>query len=113
MIYVASPYSSPDLSLMELRYEAARAYTFLHIAKGLAIYSPITMCHHMTGLKDEATGDFGFWMAHDLNMVSWSTAVHVLKLTGWKASVGVKAEIAHAEKLGIPVLYVDWMVIHG
>jgi len=111
MIYVASPYSSPDLSLMELRYEAARAYTFLHIATGLAIYSPITMCHHMTGMKEEATADFNFWMTHDLNMVSWCTEVHVLKLAGWEESVGVKAEIVHAETLGIPVRYVDWSVI--
>lgn len=56
---------------------------------------------------DYRPGGWEFWEAYDRDMISRCDEVAVLRLSGWENSTGVRAEIAIAEELGLPVRYLD------
>jgi len=111
LIYLASPYSplpgdaDPD-ELRSDRFEAVNEYCARMHKAGLIYYSPITSSHMIakTGLVPDT---FEAWLPFDLQILSRCDRLWVLRLMGWGDSRGVRAEIEHAEKLGIPITYVD------
>lgn len=104
MIYLASPYTHPDPFVREERYlRAAKALSYLLSQKKWA-YSPIVHCHELAkigGLPPDAA----FWQAYDFYVLSKCDTFMVLRIDGWEQSKGVAAELAEAERLGIPVKY--------
>ena len=105
MIYLASPYSDPDPAVREARFDAACAHTATMIRAGRLVYSPIVHSHP---LANHGLGaDWDFWAAHDRAMLGLCEALVVLELPGWQQSVGVRAEVAIARELGLPVEVVD------
>ena len=103
MIYLAAPYSSPDIEVRQTRYEMACKATAELLREGKIIFSPIVHSHPLTdhGLP----GDWAFWQKVDTHMLRKSDRLLVLMMPGWKESIGVQAEIALAERLGIGVEY--------
>ncbi len=103
MIYVCSPYSDPNLEVRQARYEAACRATVELLREGKVVFSPIVHSHPLTdhGLP----GDWQFWQKVDSHMLRKADRVLVLMMPGWKESVGIQAEIALAERLGIGVEY--------
>lgn len=105
MIYIASPYSHPDLEIMQLRFEQVRDWTCALIAStGLPLFSPISYCHDLC-VKHDLPKDAKFWYEFNLAFISRSSEMIVLKLSGWDSSLGVAGEIKLAEELNIPVNY--------
>lgn len=51
--------------------------------------------------------DFEFWRQYDKAIISRCSELWVLTLPGWSESVGVAAEIEIANRLSIPVRYVE------
>lgn len=108
-IYLASPYSHPDRAVRETRYlEAVKAAGRLMKDRlGCAVFSPIAHSHMIAELT-RLPGDFDFWQGQDMGFIDfWATRIAVLKLDGWRESMGVRAEIARAESLGLPIEYLE------
>ena len=105
MIYLASPYSHHDKLQMERRYlGVVSALRYLIAREKQAIYSPIAHWHPVAVLID-LPRDAEFWAEGNKEMMRLADKVIVLRLEGWDTSVGVKAEIAYANELEIPVVY--------
>ncbi len=101
MIYLASPYSDPDPLVRKARYEAACDRAALMLADGRLVYAPVVYGHALA--ERGLPGDWAFWEQHNHAMLSRSTSLLILTLPGWQESEGVRAEIAIARSLGLPV----------
>lgn len=105
MIYIASPYSHPQPSVEQERYEKVKAYTTKLISEyKLLAFSPIVYGHQF---RTDIEGSFEQWADFDKYMIRHSSCMHVFKLPGWEESVGVTAEIELAVECGIPIHYVE------
>ena len=106
MIYLASPYSSPDDTIMESRFhEVARCAARL-MAVGVHLFCPITHTHPIACAGELPRG-WDYWQQFDYWFISRCDALVVVRMDGWEESKGVEAEIQIAHQCGIPVLYVD------
>lgn len=92
--YLSSPYFDPDPAVKERRHATVNQIAFDLMSQGIMVYSP----HRLGGMT---------WEDFDHTMLSRCDRVIVLKLPGWESSKGVAAEIACAEKLGIPIEWMD------
>lgn len=110
-IYVASPYSSPIMEIVQQRYKLAQAaVAFLSGNLSDAVYSPIVHFHHVATDFDMPT-HAEHWRIVNFIEIERSDAVFVVQGPGWKESIGVTGEIAHAKSVGCPLyslLPVDW-----
>jgi len=105
--YLGSPYSHEDLGVREERHRYVCQAAARLFESGIYTYSPIAhtvAINELGGLNEAA---FEFWRAFDLGMVDRLTGLMVLMLPGWRESVGLTAEIAHARATGKPVLWVE------
>lgn len=105
MIYLASPYTHPDFTIMTQRFEAVEAFTAHAILRRHIIFSPIVHGHALAQKFDMPT-DFNFWESYALGMLRASNEIWVLKLEGWQHSKGVNGEILEAQKLNKGITYV-------
>lgn len=106
LVYVASPYSSHDKDLVEARnVGVAMAMGYLmNTNDEYSFYSPI--CHtHPIATHCKLPGDWAFWKRFDETMLSRCEELWVFCMEGWRESIGVTAEIAIANDLGLPVKY--------
>ena len=101
MIYLASPYSHPDMHVREDRFWQACMEAARMIKAGELVYSPVAHSHWIStfGLP----GGWDFWRAHSLAMLRRCDELVVLELDGWQDSEGVRREIEAALAMGIPV----------
>lgn len=106
LTYLATPYSHPDKSVMEHRFRVVSAVAGRLLSSGVHIYSPISHCHPMAIQGDLPRG-WDFWKEYDEAILVNCKELIVLKQYGWEESKGVAAEVALAEKQGIPVRYMD------
>lgn len=105
LIYLASPYSSSDKTIKELRVEAVTRKTAELTAQGYFVFSPIVHSHSLT--RYELPGNWEFWKRIDEFMISRCDEVWILQLEGWQESVGVSAEIEIAKKLKKKIRYIS------
>lgn len=103
LIYLASPYSHPSEAVRRFRYLQARRFTVVHLAKGVAIFSPIVYGYDM---ETQIGVAFEPWAALNDTMIQSSSEFWVLLIDGWKKSRGVAHEVALAQKLQLPIQYV-------
>jgi len=102
MIYVASPYSHELFSVRFERFRQVSLFTAWLLKQNIPAYSPIahTFPCAMFGDMEHGFADYEFY---DKHMISLSTEMYLLCLDGWDKSVGVKAEVAYAESLGLQI----------
>ncbi len=79
------------------------------MAGGFLVFSPISHTHPIAEAGDLPKG-WEFWESYDRTFLEWCDRLHVLKLPGWRESIGVAAEIQIAGQLGKPVFYHS---VHG
>jgi hypothetical protein len=104
LVYLASPYSDPDPSVRAARHLAACRCTAAMMRDGLHVFSPIV---HGYALETHGLpGDWDFWQGYDRLMLSRCNELAVLCLPGWRESVGVRAEIDIAGRLGLPARFI-------
>lgn len=104
LLYLASPYTSPDPLLTLSRYSAAVAATALLMQRGYHVFSPIVH-NHPVALSGELPGTWDFWRVRDEAWLSLASHMLVLLLPGWRESTGVTAEILFARQNNISILY--------
>jgi len=105
MIYLASPYTHPDSSVRQVRFQVACRRAAEMLRSGILVFSPIAYTHAIAahGLPVE----WSFWERFDRTFLDICSEVWVLMLDGWQESKGVAAEIKIACELGKPVNYVE------
>lgn len=102
-IYLAAPYSHPDEKVRTERFMSVSRWANVLTREGHLVYSPVTH-GHILALFGELPGDYAFWEAHCLSFLRhWAQELHVVSLPGWQESAGVRAEMAEAARLGLPV----------
>lgn len=108
MVYLASPYTSPDKAVEAERFLAAcKACGWLMNNRPDAqmVYSPIAHTHPIT-LVCTLPGIWQFWAAADEAVLSRSSEIWILCIPGRKKSTGVNAEIKIAQRLALNIQYV-------
>jgi hypothetical protein len=116
LVYLASPYSSADKSIIERRVSDVQAATAKLIEQGNLIFSPIVHSHPLSPLvswspvntctrPESATSE---WMCYDKAFIDHCDELWVLMLDGWDTSRGVSDEIAYAYEHNIPVRFVSY-----
>lgn len=104
MIYLASPYSSPNPLLRSRRFICAREFMWHHMQMGVVLISPIVYGHQFARDFDAPT-DHRAWLTLNEDLYAGSSEVWVLKLKGWEESHGVNLEIAWAERDMKPISF--------
>ena len=107
MIYVSSPFSHPDPEIRKYRYLMVCRYVANLLENGYRAYSPIAHSEGLCQACPQLKRTFSFWKDLDLDMLRRSDSIHVLKLDGYRQSVGVQSEIAEARSCDIPVSYMS------
>jgi hypothetical protein len=105
MIYLACPYTHEDPNVVEQRFQDVNKAAAALIRKGEIVYSPISQNHPIA--KYGLPVEWEFWERYDTEFLRLASAMYVLTSEGWDKSIGVTAEIKIAEKLFIPVIYID------
>ena len=103
--YLACPYSHPNPEMREERFKAVNKVAAKLMREGRIIFSPISHTHPIAqyGLPK----DWEFWRKYDLIFIRQCSNLIVLKLGGWKKSIGVRSEIRIAKHLGKPIEYME------
>lgn len=104
MIYLASPYSHPDLLIMKTRFLIAEQVVAKMLQARRHVYSPIVHCHELAQ-KYELPTDFAFWKSYNFDFLRRADSLVVLQIKGWEESKGVTAELDFARTVGIDVTY--------
>lgn len=108
MIYLSQPYSHSDAAIVNGRYICACNMSARLLKQGKMVYSPIAHGHSIAVDGDGADITWEQWMDHSLQMLALCDVMYVLTLNGWEQSRGVSREIQEAQKLQIPVLYINY-----
>ena len=106
LIYLASPYSSVSTDVLDDRFSEAQSAVIKLIKRGFVVYSPIVHSHPLATIGDLPSG-WEFWSRQDLAMLDRADLLMVLKIAGWQESKGVGEEIKYAEKIGLPICFLD------
>ena len=108
MIYLCSVYSleaDGDMDVLDARTKVAQEFTGEMLREGYCIFSPIAHCHEVSKIT-KLPKEWDFWGHLDMQYIDASDEVWVLKMPGWKRSVGITAEIKYAREKGKPIKYI-------
>ncbi len=102
LYFIACPYSDPDSSVVEMRFQECTKVAAELTLKGIATYSQITMTHPINQYLLQQ-GKKVAWSEIDMAFLSRCDGLIVLTLDGWDRSSGVAAEIDYFKQKGMPV----------
>jgi hypothetical protein len=106
LVYLALPFSHADKKIRNYRFHAANKMAGKLMKEGFNVFSPIS--HTAVIAADyDLPHTWAFWSEQDLSILKHCQKLVVLMLEGWKNSVGVMAEIAFAQKMNIPIEYIN------
>jgi hypothetical protein len=108
LIYLASPYSAPTEQERKHRFELVCKKAAQLMLDGNQVFCPIAHSHPIETLGMDHMEGHDFWLHQDFAILRHCEAMFVYKLPGWTLSRGVAAEIEYAEKLGIPIGYLEF-----
>jgi hypothetical protein len=103
LIYLACPFNHMDPSTRERRSHAAGRFASKLMRDGMMIFCPLS--HHVSILQYGLPVGWDYWEKFNTEFLKKCDKLYVLKLEGWKDSVGVQAEIRLARKLNLPIEY--------
>lgn len=107
LTYMACPYTHPWSAVRQERFRKATVAAAWLSMQGKVVFSPITHSHPMAEMVDMPT-DWEFWKEIDEQYLQLSKELTVLAIEGWEKSTGVRDETIIAERMGIPVNYLDY-----
>jgi hypothetical protein len=107
MIYVAAPYTHADLNVVKQRMLVFANVMAKLIADGEHPVSPL-MNHFLTDYVETSFPlTWDYWQEYSLALLKNCTEMYVITVDGWDQSTGVRAEIEMAERMLIPVTYLN------
>ena len=107
MIYLASPYSHPDSSVREERFQEICKIAGKLMEEGHVIFFPIAMGHPIACAHPSLPTDWQYWKRFGTEFLHASEKLIVAMMDGWVDSAGVTGEIAIANEIGIPIQYLE------
>jgi len=107
LVYLAVPYSHPDPTVRQRRFELVNKVAAKLITQGLYIFSPISHTHPIALAGALAPG-WEYWQNFDRAYLAHCHKIIVLTLPGWQESKGVTGELAIAREMGLEVEYVKY-----
>jgi hypothetical protein len=102
--YLASPYTHPELDVMDHRYEAAMSALNYLLQCRMWTYSPIVHCHELAKTH-HLPRHAGFWRSYNRAMLDSARSLIILTIDGWDDSVGVADEMKTAKRLHLPTSF--------
>lgn len=102
LVYLAAPYSGTKEEI-EARMKVFSIVDAELLSRGYFTISPLSkhfILHHSS-----LPGTWDFWEHYSKKLIAQCNKIIVIKIDGWDTSVGVQAEIAFAEKVGISVMF--------
>lgn len=105
LVYLATPYSSPDADVRAHRFDEVNRCAAEMMSRGISVFSPISHSHPIA-LAGTLPTNWEFWRDYDYAMLQACCRMAVLMQDGWRQSVGVQEEIAIARRLSRPVEYI-------
>ena len=110
MIYVAGPYSHEVVGVRQNRAMVATAYASACWREGGFAFSPLTHNHGMAAIdpnfenvRRTRTQDI---MKFDLAILEACDEIHILRLPGWRVSIGLREEMQFSKSASIRIHYV-------
>ena len=107
LIYVASPFTSPDKTVEAARNVAVALCTgyLMNKYQEYSFYSPI--CHTVPiALYCNLPGGWEFWRQFDETVLSRCDEMWVLCIPEWRESKGVNGELEIAAEFDLPIRYI-------
>ena len=105
IIYLATPYTHEDPSVMDFRSEVSDIIAADLTVQGETIFAPI-MWHHVAK-KHNLPKDWGFWADFDEDFIKVSGKLLIILIAGVNKSVGVSTEIKLANKYNLEIDTID------
>lgn len=107
LTYLASPYTSREPGVAEMRFDKICKVAGKLIKDGHLIFCPIAHSHPISLRSEIDQFDHDVWMRNDIAVLAVCDALMVCKLEGWKESKGVQKEIEFATLTGMKIIYLD------
>jgi hypothetical protein len=86
---------------MEQRFRQTREFVNYYLRLGVPLMSPIVYCHQFA-TEFAAPTDALSWAPLNEELLGRSSEMWILRLAGWKSSLGIQMESQMAKRLGIP-----------
>jgi len=110
--YLAAPYTVDSrlpadhkLAVKEFRIRNFAIAAARMSQAGMLTFSPLL--NALVQQHAELPDDWNYWRRYSEALLDRSQYLVVLKLDGWAESVGVTGEREYAERIGVPVLWLD------
>ena len=111
IFYLATPYSRYEYGRERAFVEACKAAAIL-LKRGLFVFSPVAHSHPIAEHGGIDPLCHQTWMPLDLAMLDECAGLLVIMMPGWKESIGVQREIAHAIETEKSVCYLSWPMLN-
>lgn len=102
LVYLAAPYSDPIPAKRAARANISSQCAGWLMGKGFSVFSPLSMRHAIAQEAPDIATDFAAWSEPCLRMLEIADAFCVLLLDNLRHSIGLRAELDMARKLGLP-----------
>lgn len=106
MIYLASPYSHWCFLVRWWRWFVVSWVVARLMRRGVHVFSPIANTHWIA-VFFRLPGDFNFWCEYNEDMIKRCDRFVVLRIRGWRESVGCIGEACMAVRNDVPVMTMD------
>jgi len=104
-VYLACPYNSPWRIVRWLRYRKITKIAGNYMLEGYIVFSPITHSHPIHNFQSKELFTHTFWLNQDRRFLDWADVLVVIKIPGWKDSVGVDWEVKYMQKAKKPYVF--------
>jgi len=102
MIFVSSPYSTPNHVEKEERVSLTMAFVAKMLNNRIQVMSPVIYGHEIV-LRHSLPNDWTFWKDFCITHLQVTHEIYALLLRGWQDSEGMKGELQYAKENNIPV----------
>lgn len=106
MVYLATPYTRYPGGPKQAFLLACRATAALMRYGVSDVYSPIAHSHPIATYGELDPLDWNIWKPSNDSMMERAGALVVVKMNGWRESIGVKHEIETFKQYEKPIFYV-------
>jgi hypothetical protein len=102
VIYLAAPYTSPDMDTRNWRFQRIRQALFGLWDAGQPAVCPVVLGHEYERRQRSGPREMPheFWMVMARAQLSSCTSLYLLTLQGWRESEGVRQEVLLASGMG-------------
>lgn len=101
--YLASPYSHPEMDVVERRVQQTQLASLWLIHHGWVVYSPILHWHSTAGAYGVGTTARDWIRQNETMLRDAKEGLMLLQLEGWRESLGVQMELDLALELALPI----------